>query len=210
MLGAPRAPLLFTRLPFTCPTCLTCLHFLVCLTSPDLLRLLCALIFYLPSFFYVSCVASPFDVLTSLHFLLAFFLRTCVPFLRAVHAFYLRASAFLVYLHIFYVPLFLLSALSFSLTLLFFIFLHALRCLNFSSQLSNKGGKGDIDFFIFLDPFRGNKDLFRVFQLRNYFFFRYYVFFQVDNKHLDGNIFLTLVITSRGLPYFEKICMHWN
>ena len=183
--GVPYKPRSFTSL--------MCFDFLLALIFLCVLRGLTFWRAYKPSFF--TCL---------------FFLRTCVPFLRAVHAFYLRASAFLVYLQIFYLPLFLLSALSFSLTLLFFIFLHALRCLNFSSQMSNKGGKGDIDFFIFLDPFKGNKDLFRVFQLRNYFFFRYYVFFQVDNKHLDGNIFLTLVITSRGLPYFEKICMHWN
>ena len=166
---------------FTCP------HFFMCLAWPHLLTCLQAFIFYLPFFFA---------------YLRAFFTcSTCILF---------TCFRFSCILQIFYLPLFLLSALSFSLTLLFFIFLHALRCLNFSSQMSNKGGKGDIDFFIFLDPFRGNKDLFRVFQLRNYFFFRYYVFFQVDNKHLDGNIFLTLVITSRGLPYFEKICMHWN
>ena len=120
----PRAPLLFTRLPFTCPTSPTCLHFLVCLTSPDLLRLLCALIFYLPSFFYVSCVASPFDVLTSLHFVRAFFFAylrafftcsTCILFtcfrFSCIPSYFLRTFIFvkcfkffthITFLHFFY------------------------------------------------------------------------------------------------------------
>ena len=71
--------------------------------------------------------------------------------------FCLRAFAFLIYLDIFNVPLFLLSALRFSRTLLIFILLHTVRCLIFTSQISNEGKKEDINWvFIFPDPYMGH------------------------------------------------------
>ena len=61
-----------------------------------------------------------------------------------VPSFYFRAFAFLTYLQFFYLSLFLLGSLTFSRTLLAFIFLRALRCLIIYSQMPNKGGMGTV------------------------------------------------------------------
>ena len=80
-------------------------------------------------------------------------------------------------------------------TLLFCIFLHALDCFNFSSQMPNKGGKGGIDWiFTFPDPYWGHEDLFQAFKLTNNIFCKYYLFFQMDNEQ---TFFLTFVTTSK-------------
>ena len=52
--------------------------------------------------------------------------------------------------------------------------------------MPNKGGKGAIDW-IFIFPV--HKVAFRAFKLRNYFFFKHLLFFQMGNQQLDDNIF---------------------
>ena len=99
---------------------------------------LCSSFFYVEFNFYVSYMLS---------FLIIFIFY--VPSFFYVRTLYLRVFAFLIYLHVFYVSLCLLNALSFSRTFLVFIFLRALRCFNFSSQMPNKGGKGGIGWFFY-------------------------------------------------------------
>ena len=150
MLGVPRAPFFF-YLPYLSylPSFFTCLHFLVCLRCPDLVRLLRAFIFYLPSFFmcfawphlltclqaFIFYLPSFFACLRAIFMYITYILFTCFRF-SCISSYFLRTFFFV-------------KCLSFSLTLIFFIFLHALRCLIFALKCQIKEGRGTLIFFYF-------------------------------------------------------------
>ena len=174
--------LFFSGLTFF--TCLTCLYFYTWLTSLcffTCLHFLCvlhALIFACLTYLHFFTCFHFFMCLTYPHFLtcflyINFLLRTCLHFFKYfhfLHSFiflrvfifimrlnfiYVLAFAVLIYLHTFYVPLFLSSAFSFSCTLLawpftYFTLLHLF--------LSNSKGQKVvlIDFFYFSRPLRAS------------------------------------------------------
>ena len=135
----PYVPSFFTCLTCLPLTCLTCFLFLMCLMCLHFLRayvpsflhvliafilftcfafLVCLHIVRCVHFFYVTSVvkyALDVFIFNGLHFLTYLHFFTCLHY-------FVRAFAFLISLHIFYVPLILLSPLAFSRTLVVFIF----------------------------------------------------------------------------------------
>ena len=52
--------------------------------------------------------------------------------------------------------------------------------------MPNKEGSGaSIQFLIFPDPYGGHQDLFRTFESRRYFSFKYYLFFHLGNQQFN-------------------------
>ena len=148
----------------------------------QLIALLKSFSYRVPHFATTENESVPNKDLRCLYFLCQFFIfshsfKFLSVFIFYVPTYYLRAYAFLICLHIFYVLSFFTWLYIF---LRVFIFLsvlsslrtlHALRCFIFPSQIRNKEGKGVIDWLlIFPDPHKGNQDLSRAFKLKNLFF----------------------------------------